>query len=138
MTDRNQLGAPPYPGHNGLPVSHPATESRHAAWQPAPALDTVNVADEAIRSWESAYRNYGQVRNVPVVPSEISAELRRQMVSASWAVASAWRQIARTRRLPWWLLAAVESAAQAFEAQARDWEARGSASSASGEFGGEL
>ncbi len=46
------------------------------------------------------------------------------MASASWAVAAAWRQIATTTTLPWWTLAALESAAAAFESQALDWETR--------------
>jgi hypothetical protein len=44
------------------------------------------------------------------------------MAAASWAVAAAWRQIAAATRLPWWVLAAIESAAGAFEAQAREYE----------------
>jgi hypothetical protein len=50
------------------------------------------------------------------------------MASASWSVAAAWRQIATATvtvtTLPWWTLAALESAAAAFESQARDWESR--------------
>ena len=46
------------------------------------------------------------------------------MASASWSVAAAWRQIATATTLPWWILAALESAAAAFESQACDWEAR--------------
>ena len=46
------------------------------------------------------------------------------MASASWAVAAAWRQIATATTLPWWTVAAIESAAAAFEAQAREYEAR--------------
>jgi hypothetical protein len=45
------------------------------------------------------------------------------MAAASWAVAAAWRQIAATTTLPWWTLAAIESAAAAFETQAREYEA---------------
>ena len=48
----------------------------------------------------------------------------REMASASWSVAAAWRQIATATTLPWWILAALESAAAAFESQARDWETR--------------
>jgi hypothetical protein len=48
----------------------------------------------------------------------------REMAAASWAVAAAWRQIASATTLPWWALAAIESAAGAFESQARDYETR--------------
>jgi hypothetical protein len=47
------------------------------------------------------------------------------MATASRSVAGAWRGIALSGELPWWCLAAVESAAQAFDAQAREWEVRG-------------
>jgi hypothetical protein len=48
----------------------------------------------------------------------------REMASASWAVAAAWRQIATATTLPWWTLAAIESAATAFDAQAHEYETR--------------
>jgi lysozyme family protein len=44
------------------------------------------------------------------------------MASASWAVAAAWRQITTATTLPWWAIAAIESAAAAFEEQARRHE----------------
>jgi len=46
------------------------------------------------------------------------------MAAASWAVAAAWRQIVTATALPWWALAASETAAGAFEAQAREYETR--------------
>jgi hypothetical protein len=46
------------------------------------------------------------------------------MAAASWAVAAAWRQIVAATTLPWWTLAAIKSAAAAFEAQARGCETR--------------
>jgi hypothetical protein len=60
--------------------------------------------------------------------SETVARTRNTDPAALWqmavAVAVAWRQIASRQQLPWWLLAAVDSAAQAFEAQSLEWEAR--------------
>jgi lysozyme family protein len=47
------------------------------------------------------------------------------MAAASWAVAAAWRQIETATTLPWWTLAAIESAAAAFEEQARKYETGG-------------
>ncbi|HKS46869.1 MAG TPA: hypothetical protein VJT49_17515 [Amycolatopsis sp.] len=69
------------------------------------------VSEDLIRAWEDAYRRYGSAAGANVAP-------------ASRAVALAWRDIASTSRLPWWVLAAVESAAEAFEDQAEQWEAR--------------
>jgi hypothetical protein len=46
------------------------------------------------------------------------------MAAESWSMAAAWRQIAAATTLPWWTLAAIESAAAAFEALARECEAR--------------
>jgi hypothetical protein len=54
------------------------------------------------------------------------------MASASWDVATAWRDIATATALPWWSLAAVRAAADAFETQARDWHAQAAAITASG------
>jgi hypothetical protein len=45
-----------------------------------------------------------------------------EMAAASWAVAAAWRQIATATTLPWWAVVAIESAAAAFEEQARKYE----------------
>ena len=63
---------------------------------------------DAIAAWEEAYREYEKATDVAV---------------ASRAVAAAWRNLAVTFELPWWLLAAVHSAAEAFDLQARAWEA---------------
>jgi hypothetical protein len=77
-----------------------------------------------VRAWEMAYRQYGLANELSArLPSDDPAAAW-QMATASWGVASAWREIASVVRLPWWLFAAVEAAAEAFETQARDWEAR--------------
>jgi hypothetical protein len=78
----------------------------------------------SVTAWETAYRQYGQASERSLTPRDREPGAVWQMASASWAVAAAWRQIAAAGQLPWWSLAAVESAAQAFEAQAREWEAR--------------
>ena len=82
------------------------------------------AADRCIRAWEAAYRQYGHASEIWSRSPEDDPAAAWGMASASWAVAEAWREIAAVSRLPWWTLAAVESAAEAFEAQARDWEAR--------------
>jgi hypothetical protein len=80
-------------------------------------------ADASVLAWESAYRSYGEVSHT-TAPTGGDPAAVWQMAATSMAVALAWRQIARSRPLPWWTLAALESAAQAFESQGREWEAR--------------
>ncbi|HEU5107800.1 MAG TPA: hypothetical protein VFT95_04415, partial [Micromonosporaceae bacterium] len=48
----------------------------------------------------------------------------RLMVSTSAEVAAAWRDLLDAPDLPWWALAALSAAVEAFEAQARDWALR--------------
>ncbi len=87
----------------------------------------VMASEASVRAWEGAYRHYGRAwewtarspKGDPAAAREMAAA-----VSAVSAVSAAWRQIATTTTLPWWTLAAIESAAGAFEAQARNWEAR--------------
>ncbi len=84
----------------------------------------VTVPEPYVRGWEGAYRQYGQASEMAArLPADDPAAAWH-MATASWAVAAAWREIATVTRLPWWLLAAVEAAAEAFEAQAREWEER--------------
>jgi hypothetical protein len=112
----------PAAGRDGLPAVRSATgQPRHAHRS---AAGVVAVPDLFVRTWEGAYRQYGQTSEaVARLPGDDPAAAW-QMATASWAVAAAWREIATVSRLPWWLLAAVESAAEAFESQAREWEAR--------------
>jgi hypothetical protein len=46
----------------------------------------------------------------------------REMAAASRAVAAAWRQIEASTPLPWWNLAALQSAAAAFDEQAQKYD----------------
>ncbi|MTD54510.1 hypothetical protein [Amycolatopsis pithecellobii] len=68
------------------------------------------VGTGLILAWEDAYRRY-------------SAAAGPNVVETSRAVACAWRELETAGALPWWLRAAVRSAAEAFEQQARSWEA---------------
>jgi hypothetical protein len=68
------------------------------------------VAQDLVVSWEDAYRRY------------VSAP-GQEVTETSRAVAGAWRDLAACAELPWWLSAAVRSAAQAFEEQAEAWTA---------------
>ena len=81
---------------------------------------------QLVRRWEAAYQQYTnaseQLRHT-TDPAPATAA----MASASWDVAMAWRDIATSAPLPWWSLAAVRAAADAFEAQAHDWHAKSTA-----------
>jgi lysozyme family protein len=74
--------------------------------------------------WEAAYRQYGRAWENTARSGKDNPVAARGMAAASWAVAAAWRQIATATTLPWWTLAAIESAAGAFESQAREYETR--------------
>jgi lysozyme family protein len=82
----------------------------------------MRAADKSTRIWETAYRQYGRAGEMTARCGRGDPAAAREMAAASWAVPAAWRQIAAATRLPWWVLAAIESAAGAFESQARDYE----------------
>ncbi|TCP56679.1 hypothetical protein EV191_101625 [Tamaricihabitans halophyticus] len=82
------------------------------------------VAKKSVRAWEEAYRRYGAASDHAARLREVDAATAQEMAWASFAVAAAWRHIAHDRDLAWWTVAALESAAQAFEDQAEDWEIR--------------
>jgi hypothetical protein len=84
----------------------------------------VVASDQSVRVWEAAYRHYGRVWEAAARSGKGDPATAREMAVASWAVAAAWRQIASATTLPWWTLAAIESAAGAFEGQAREYESR--------------
>jgi hypothetical protein len=72
-------------------------------------------------AWEAAYRHYGHVWELTARSSKGDPAAAREMAAASRAVAAAWRQI-DTTDLPWWTVAALESAAAAFEEQAQKYD----------------
>ncbi|MCA1696944.1 MAG: hypothetical protein LC749_20715 [Actinobacteria bacterium] len=82
----------------------------------------VRASDNAVRAWEVAYRRYGHAWEATARSGKGDPTTAREMAAASWAVAAAWRQIATATTLPWWTLAAIESAVGAFEAQAQEYE----------------
>lgn len=85
----------------------------------------MTVPSDLLTRWESAYRRYTDVaRAIERSPSGRPG-LAEAMGSASWEVATAWRDIATTVALQWWMIAALRAAADAFEQQARHWHARG-------------
>jgi hypothetical protein len=76
--------------------------------------------------WEQAYREYGLASELVVRSEPGDRAVARGMSAASRAVALAWRDIEVIPGLPWWAVAAVHAAAEAFDTQARDWNARAS------------
>jgi lysozyme family protein len=80
------------------------------------------ASEKSTRAWEAAYRQYGRAWETTARIGKGDPVAARAMATTSRAVAAAWRQIATATTLPWWALAAIESAAGAFESQARDYE----------------
>jgi hypothetical protein len=101
------------------PVSDPPQTGAHLM---AGKESNVRTSDKSIRAWEAAYRQYGRAWETTARCGKSDPTAARDMAAASWAVAAAWRQIASATQLPWWVLAALESAAGAFESQAREYE----------------
>lgn len=83
----------------------------------------LRVPEQMVKRWESAYRFY-QEANLIAGSGRVSEVAVADMVRASREVATAWRAFSYVDELPWWAVAAVATAAQAFEGQAREWERR--------------
>lgn len=111
-------------GRAGLPTARPVTgpPHRNARTRSNTGAAMVMASDNAVRAWEASYRRYGRAWETTARSGKGDPVAAREMAAASWAVAAAWRQIATATALPWWALAAIESAAGAFEAQAREYE----------------
>jgi alkylated DNA nucleotide flippase Atl1 len=80
------------------------------------------AADQCARAWEGAYRHYGRIWELTARSPKGDPAAAREMAAASRAVAAAWRQIEAATTLPWWTVAALESAAAAFEEQAQKYD----------------
>jgi len=100
------------------PVSGPPP---HDARLTQGSQDNVMGSEKSTRVWEAAYRQYGRAWEITARTGKGDPAAASEMAAASWAVAAAWRQIATATTLPWWVLAAIESAAGAFESQAREY-----------------
>ena len=116
-------------GRADLPTARPVTGPPHNNARTRSAAGGgggggVRASDNTVRAWEVAYRRYGYAWEATARSGKGDPTAAREMAAASWAVAAAWRQIATTTTLPWWVLAAIESAAGAFEAQAQEYETR--------------
>jgi hypothetical protein len=88
------------------------------------ASGAVVVPVRLVERWERAYRQYGQASTRAARSPAGDRPAARAVAATSREVAAIWREIATTPGLPWWVLAALRAAADAFEAQARDWQAR--------------
>jgi hypothetical protein len=82
------------------------------------------VPDDLVERWQAAYRDYGRASQVVATTEPGNRDAARMMAAASRDVAAGWRVLGEAPGLPWWTSAAVGAAVQAFEFQARDWEAR--------------
>ena len=112
-------------GREDLPTTPPVADRFGVqAQRPLGSGAGVRVSDKSARAWEAAYRHYGSTWELTARSPKGDPAAARQMAAASAAVASAWRQIAAAATLPWWTLVALEAAASAFEAQAREYKAR--------------
>jgi hypothetical protein len=110
-------------GRDGSRATRPVSDPPQGGAQLLGTGDReVRASEKSIRTWETAYRQYGHAWETTARCGRSDPTAARDMAAASWAVAAAWRQIASATRLPWWVLAALESAAGAFESQAREYE----------------
>ena len=80
------------------------------------------AADQYTRAWEGAYRYYGRIWELTARSPKGDPAAAREMAAASRAVAAAWRRIEAATTLPWWTIAALQSAAAAFEEQAQKYD----------------
>ncbi|MFY9809581.1 MAG: hypothetical protein WAK86_20300 [Pseudonocardiaceae bacterium] len=111
-------------GREGLRATRPVSDPPHDGAHLGPgSRGDVMASAKSTRVWEAAYRQYGRAWETTARTGKGDPAAAQEMAVASWAVAAAWRQIATATTLPWWILAAIESAAGAFESQARKYEA---------------
>jgi len=111
-------------GREGPRATRPVSGLPHHGALVSGSAGEVMASETCTRVWEAAYRQYGRAWEWSARCGKGDPAASREMAAASWAVAAAWRQIASATTLPWWALAAIESAAGAFESQARDYETR--------------
>jgi hypothetical protein len=109
-------------GRQGRPARQPTGGSTgHSARSSSGSGEGVMAAEQCAPAWEAAYRHYGHVWELTARSPQGDPVAARKMAAASRAVAAAWRQI-DTTDLPWWTVAALESAAAAFEEQAQKYD----------------
>ena len=112
-------------GREGLPTTSPVSDpSGTEANRSVDSGVGVRASNRTTRVWEAAYRHYGNIWELTARSPKGDPAAAREMAAASWTVAAAWRQIAAATTSPWWTLVALEAAAAAFEAQAREYKTR--------------
>jgi len=80
-------------------------------------MDTDVMPDALKAALEATYRDYAVVASSPAgTPTE-----RREVARRSGAVAVVFRDMAAVPGLEWWIMAALATAAEAFQQQAQDW-----------------
>jgi len=84
----------------------------------------VLAPETLVARWEAAYRRYTEATRLAGRANAGDRAAAETLASTSRQVATTWRDIATTVVLPWWVLAALRAAAEAFEAQARSWHTR--------------
>lgn len=82
------------------------------------------VSEELVQRWEAVYAEYGRASEMVNNSEPGDRAVARHMALASGNVALVWRQMSAEPDMPWWSVAALSAAAQAFEFQSRDWTAR--------------
>jgi hypothetical protein len=123
VVGRDELARVRGTGREGLRATRPVSgPRRHSARLASDFHDNVMISERSTRTWEAAYRQYGCALETTARCGKHDPEAAQEMARTSRAVAAAWRQIAAGTTLPWWTLAAIESAAGAFECQAREYE----------------
>ncbi|MGC7095602.1 hypothetical protein ACPZ19_13110 [Amycolatopsis lurida] len=76
-----------------------------------------------IQEWEYLYREYQSASNDMARLRPPPTDVIERYARVSQEVATAWRALLPGEKQPWWIVAAVESAAQAFAEQAKRWAA---------------
>jgi hypothetical protein len=80
-------------------------------------MDSGMVPVELVTRWQGVYGEYVAVDRMGQMSPNYAADMAR----LSAEVAAAWRDLAATPGLAWWLVAALTTAAEAFDRQARAW-----------------
>lgn len=113
-------------GETGALIDAAMRGGRSAPVRPAAAgkAVVVMVPDYLVERWESAYDAYRAASESVDASTPGDRAAAEQMARASQAVATSWRDITVESDLSWWSVAAVTTAAQAFDHQAQDWAAR--------------
>jgi hypothetical protein len=99
-----------------------------AGWPPVArrrrGSGVVMMSEALVARWEAVYQAYGLASEMVSNSVPGDGAVARRMARASRDVAAVWREMAAEPDMPWWTVAGLSAAAQAFEYQARDWAAR--------------